>query len=126
MSRGLQTVLPLVLMVLAGCGGGVTDEALAHRSLSEIADEVAELDVGELEKQARAYQQAIHRQREALERLRAAKEKLDYTERSGPDARRMDDEMRELSRFISRLIQRRQFYVNKLHQRGVSTDEFEQ
>ena len=123
-----KMVLVGVLLCLSGpvgCGADKPQEVLERRGLNEVTAEANELSVNGLERQARAYRDAIHYQQGELDRLRQAKKSLEYKEQRGPAAQEMDSQMQRLAKSIERLTKRHQIYIAKLRQKGRQTDEFE-
>lgn len=124
-----RIALVCVLLCLSGpvgCGGDKPQEVLERRGLNEVTAEANELSINGLERQARAYRDAVHYQRGELDRLRQARKNLEYKEQRGSAAKvKMDSQMRRLAKSIEQLTKRHQIYIARLRQKGRQTDEFE-
>ena len=125
MSTRSGMIVLLGFVVLTGCGQTSTEDALQQRPLSDVIAEANELSNDGLERQARAYRDAVVKQNEELDRLKQTKRDLDYVEKTGPRAKELDKQMQVLGKSIGRLIERHRVYINRLHQKGLPTDGLE-
>jgi hypothetical protein len=126
---GRVLVGTVVLLTLAaawtGCSSGVRPQDLAARSMEDVIAEADSLQVNGLERRATMYRDAIHNQQTEMERLRKEQSDLGYNQMGGEKAANLVRRMKETGLITSRLIERYQVYINKLHEKGVSTKAYE-
>ena len=124
MIRLAGTMLVLAMVIWVGCSAGNRAQALADRSMEDVITEVDKLKESGLERRAQDYHDAFKQEQERMKKLRAAQEKLSYDEKTGPKAEAIQKQMKEVGRMQGRLIERLQIYIDKLHEKGVSTEAY--
>ena len=124
MLRFAGMLLFLVWLACVGCSVGSRAEELAVRPLEDVAAEADKMTVTGLEHRAQLYRDAVHREQDRLARLRDALSKLSNDEKQGPKGRTLADRMIAVGRIQSRLIERHQVYIDRLHSKGISTEAY--
>lgn len=118
-------MLLLMLLMSSGCGSSNRVQDLAERSMDDVISEADKLSTSGLEQRAVQYRDAIKLQKEKMQQLRRDEEKLSYSEKNGPKAIQIGNQMKEVGRISTRLIERQQEYINRLREKGVNITEYQ-
>ena len=118
------TMTLILLVALAGCGGAPTPEQLADRSLDVVRKQADELSVQELQQQASLHRDAARDLDRKIDELRQQRRSLSFDELTGEKAAQIDQSMKDLGELTRRLRDRHGVFVDKLRQKGVSTEEY--
>ena len=121
----LAGLLLLFLLSAVGCGGnGGRLGTLAERPLQDVSDEAGKLSVSGLERRAQTYRDAIKQAEAMTQQQRETLAKMSYDERNSQKAADLNLRMQELGRTRGKLMDRYQIYIDKLHEKGVSTEAY--
>jgi hypothetical protein len=126
MTRSLLVIILAgsAVLAVAGCSNLSRDQALSERSMETVYNEVDTMSVDGLQKRALAYRDAVVHQKKILADLRSDKEKLSFSESTGPRADALNRRVTDVSRVLSRLMERHQAYFERLREKGVAVDEY--
>lgn len=112
-SRSLGVFL-LGVLLLQGCG----KKADAHKPVDQIQKEVQAMSKTDLEKEARAYGDAIMAKKADAEKVAEKVKSLSPTEMFSDKAKNIKNELSEIQSQLSALIERYQIYARKYQETG--------
>jgi peptidoglycan hydrolase CwlO-like protein len=112
MGRIIKVLMPVVLvsMVLAGCGGGVSED----KPLSEVRIEAKEMTIDQLKGTIEKYKKAIEAKKADLVKCQEKIRQIPPTEMLGEQAKKVKNDISNVTKSIRALTDRLNVYAREL------------
>ena len=104
-------ILPVLAILLVGCGEGEPD---AGKTPEEVKQDAGQMDKSALEKKVEEYKGLIAEQQAKLEELSKQVEEIPVTEMMGEKANELKAQMTKVTDYISELEAKLQSYLDEL------------
>lgn len=104
----------LVLAIMAGCGGGASE----NKPMADVQAEAPKMNADQLRATMASYQAAIDKRQAEIKGLAEDLQKVPLTEMMGEKAKAIHAKMDEVNKSIGKLQERMQVYAGELFKRG--------
>lgn len=113
----LSLVCVSMVVLVSGCGGQKVD---ANKPIDQVSAEAQQMTVSDLQSMVKSYQGAIEAKKADIEKLQAKIKEIPLTQLMGEEAKKLKDDLSEITTAIGRLSERMSVYVKELQAKGES------
>jgi uncharacterized lipoprotein YehR (DUF1307 family) len=111
---GLCVLIAACLISFTGCG----KKADENKPMSKVQAEAAKMNVEQLKAKAMAYKDSIIAKKAEIDKVTEKLKAIPVTEQLSAEAKKLQDDIKNLGKSVSALTERFQVYYNKLKEMG--------